>query len=642
VISLTRRGPSVDARLLGYDPTAGLLLRLAVAAGFVAAVLVVAAAFVMAQVVSRVFQQGEGLAAVAPALAVLVFLALARAILIWGHQVLAQRSSTRLKARLRGRITRRYLDLGPAYSTGERSGELVSVIVNGMDAVDQYVTAFHPARVLAALIPVFVIFVVLLLDPPSALVLVLTGPMLLLFLSLIGGRARTITERRFLELRWMSAFFLDMLQGTATLKMFGRSEEQVENIREISRQYGNTTMEVLRTAFQTALVLEWGGAVATALVAVEISLRLMAGSVGFERALAVLIIVPEFFLPLRQLAIRYHAGAAGRTAAERMFAILDSPEDPRGAASAGVAAEVAGAAAEMPDAPAAGSNVPAEVAGAPAAGSEAPAHAPAAAATVEVHAPWPAAQPPEVAGREIRFRDISFAYEAGRRPALHGLSFTIPARRSTALVGATGAGKTTAASLLLRFLEPDDGEISVGDTPLAGLAVENWRAALAWVPQRPYLFGGSVAENIRLGRPGASLAEVIDAAREANADAFIRALPHGYETPLGERGLRLSGGQAQRIAIARAVLKDAPMVILDEATSHLDPESERAVAEAIGRLIPDRTVLIISHRLRLALAADQVVVIEAGRAIESGRPDQLLAAGGAFARLVATMSDEDA
>src|SRR6476659_1032681 len=186
-------------------------------------------------------------------------------------------------------------------------------------------TSFQPARALDVVVPLLVIATILVIDPPTTLVLIFTGPILVLLLAYIGGRTRTITARRFAEVRWLGAFFLDMLGGLATLKMFGRSREQVDTIRTISLQYGDTTMEVLRTAFQTSLVLEWGGAVAVALVAVEISLRLMDGAIAFDRALAVLIIVPEFFLPLRQLATRYHAGAAGRAVAERAFAILDEP-----------------------------------------------------------------------------------------------------------------------------------------------------------------------------------------------------------------------------------------------------------------------------------------------------------------------------
>jgi thiol reductant ABC exporter CydD subunit len=589
VIAIPRRPPSAAARLLALEPSARAYLRAATACGFVAALLVVPFAFLLAATVARVFLGGADLAAVAPFLVAISLLAVARAAFIWAAEVLGQRASSSLRGTLRDALTDRLQRLGPTFASGERTGELVSVLTAGLEAIDAWVVTFQPARTLAVLVPVLVVLVVAVVDPLSAVVLVVTGPVLVLLLALIGGRAKQLTERRFLELRWMSAFFADMLRGIPTLKMFGRSKEQVENVAAIGRTYGDTTMEVLRTAFQTALVLEWGGAVATALVAVEVSLRLMAGQMPFEPALAVLILAPEFFLPLRQLAIRFHVGAAGNAAATRMLTILDAP--------------------------AAGDDARATGDDAPAAGDDATAPAP--------------VSPPA-----IRLEGVHVAYEHGRRPALRGLDLDVPAGRTVALVGETGAGKSTVASLLLRFLESDAGAVTVDGVPLASIDVDAWRRSVAWVPQAPYLFAGTIAENVRLARPGATDAEVEAAAREAGAHEFVRALPLGYATPLGEDGARLSGGEQQRIALARAFLRDAPFVILDEVTSHLDPVSEGAITRAVERLARRRTVLVISHRLRLAAMADTVVVLAGGRAVEAGPPAELLVRAGPYRRLV--------
>jgi ATP-binding cassette, subfamily C, bacterial CydD len=555
---------TVEQRLLAFEPRVRPRLWLATAFGTASAVCVLAAAVALTSAVAQVFLGGADLAAVLPLLGVATILAVVRAACMLLQEIAAQRASSGLRGALRSALTGHLLGLGPAHTSGERSGELVTAMTGGLDDIDLYVTSYQPARRLAAIVPLLVLLVVLLLDPPTALVLVLTGPVLVLLLAVIGGRTRVVSGRRAIELRWLGAFFLDMLQGLATLRMFGRGREQVETIRAVSKQYGDTTMDVLRTAFQTALVLEWGAAVATAVVAVEVSLRLIDGQMAFERALAVLVITPEFFLPLRQLAIRYHSGSAGRAAAERVFQILDAPLPGRRVATS-------------PIAPA-------------------------------------ALPPPAVPLGDIRFEGVWFSYD-GRSPALRDLDLVIPRGEVVALVGVTGAGKTTCSSLLLRFIEPERGRITVGGIPLETFDRATWLRSVAWVPQKPHLFHGSVAQNIRLARPEASDADVRAAAEAANAAGFIRALPRGFDTPIGEAGSRLSGGQRQRLAIARAWLKDAPVLILDEATSQLDAASEAAIGAAMVDLVRGRTVLVISHRMRLTARADRVLTLADGQVV---------------------------
>jgi ATP-binding cassette subfamily C protein CydD len=441
-------------RLLSCAPGARGRLSLGIAFGFAAAAVVLGQAWLTSVVVAGIFLGGESMATVATPLLAIAVLAILRAAFLLAADGFAQDASARIKRTLRYDLTAQLFALGPAWTGRERSGELSSVLTDGLSSIDAYVTSFQPARALAAAVPLLVLGVVLVIDPPTTLVLLFTGPILVLLLGFIGGRARAITEQRFAEVRWLSAFFLDMLSGLPTLKMFGRSREQVDTIGAISRRYGDTTMEVLRTAFQTSLVLEWGGAVAVALVAVEISLRLMDGSIEFERALAVLIIVPEFFLPLRSLATRYHSGAAGRAVADRAFAILDEPAPPR------------------PVAPSGGAGTPVP------------------------------------AGAPIAFDAVTVTYPGRTEPALDRIDLRIPPSGVVALVGATGAGKSTVASLLLRFIEPDAGTIRVGDTPLAEIDPSAWRARLTWVPQRPHTFHGTVADNIRLARPDATDDEV--------------------------------------------------------------------------------------------------------------------------------------
>jgi ATP-binding cassette subfamily C protein CydD len=340
-------------------------------------------------------------------------------------------------------------------------------------------------------------------------------------------------------------------------------------------------MEVLRTAFQTSLVMEWAATAATAMVAVEISLRLMNQSISLEHGLAVLLLTPEFFMPLRQMALRYHSGTAGKTAAGRIFSILDerlitTQAEPHFKSNVHV----------FPD------------------------------------------------QFDIQLEDVNYAYANGQRPALRNCSFYIPYGKTTALVGPSGGGKTTVSNLILRFIDPQSGSIRLAGLDLTKLEPTLLRTHIAWVPQHPYLFHGTVEENIRIANPEASQEDIALASRHAHAHDFITAMPQGYSTPLGEHGARLSGGQAQRIAIARAYLKNAPLLILDEPTSHLDSTSEVLVQEALMELMHNRTVLVIAHRLRLASQADQIIVLDRGSVVESGSHLALISQEGLYYRMV--------
>ncbi len=571
----------VERRIRQLNKNSRRLVGLASASGAVAGLLFIVLAVTLSEVVNRVFLGGRSLGDVLPLLGLMLLLIFGRSGFLWLEEILAQRAASLLKSDLRLRLIDHIVHLGPAYTAAERSGELTNAAVSGVETLDAYVAQYLPARYLAIIVPALVFVAILLLDPWSTLILLFAGPMLLLLLALIGGRTRAIAERRFAEMSWMSAFFLDMLQGLPTLKLYNRSREQSANILAISQRFGSTTMDVLRTAFQTSLVMEWAATAATAMVALETSLRLMNGSLPFNRALAILLLTPEFFLPLRHMALKFHAGAEGKAAAGRIFGVLDTRSQ-----------------------------------------------------RDEVRSPGGRATGGQ--NRDIELRDVHLAYDQGKRPALTGLSLTVPAGKTVALVGPTGAGKSTVADLLLRFLQPDEGQIIVGGKPLSAIDPDAWRSRIAWVPQNPHLFYGSVADNLRLARPGVSTSEIISAAQAAHADRFIRALPQGYDTAIGEGGSRLSGGQRQRLAIARAYLKDAPYLILDEATANLDAASEQLVRDALAQLALGRTVLIIAHRLQLARDADLIAVIVDGRVVEQGRHQELLALGGRYQEMVLT------
>ncbi len=582
-----------DKRLLQPAQSARPALLLTIALGVIAGVVMVGQAFYLSRVINRVFLAGDTLAGVQTYLLLLLGFSLLRAGLTWSSQVTAQRVASRVKIDLRQRLAAHLLALGPAYTQGERSGELTNTVVEGVEALNDYFSQYLPQLAAAALVPLTILFFVFPLDLISGLVLLLTAPLIPIFMVLIGQAAENLTQRQWRSLSRMSAHFLDVLQGLTTLKLLGRSREQAEIIAFISDRFRQTTMSVLRVAFLSALALELVATISTAVVAVQVGLRLLYGWLEFEQALFVLILAPEFYLPLRLLGSRFHAGMAGAAAAKRIFEVLETaPQVKTTADRRQPTAEI--------------SPEPVE--------------------TITTN--HPTIHPP------IQFNEVHYAYDAGERPALRGVSFTIEPGEKVALVGPSGAGKSTVAHLLLRFIDPTTGDITVTGRPLATIEPATWRAQLAWVPQQPYLFHASVADNIRLSRPEAALADVVRAAQLAQADRFIESLPAGYATLIGERGARLSGGQAQRLALARAFLKDAPILILDEATANLDPEQEVEIQAAIERLLRGRTALIIAHRLNTVRNADKILVLDNGLIRESGTHASLLQQPGLYQQLV--------
>ncbi|MFC1975445.1 thiol reductant ABC exporter subunit CydD [Chloroflexota bacterium] len=566
-----------DKRLFQQARSVRLDLVLTIALSLLGGMVLVGQAFYLSQVINRVFLEEQTLADAHPLLLALFGLSLARAAFTWGSQITAQRVAGQVKSKLRERLTAHLLALGPAYAHSERSGELANTAVEGVEALDAYFSQYLPQLAMAALVPLTIFAFVFPLDFTSGLVLLLTAPLIPVFMILIGHQADKMTQRQWTTLSRMSAHFLDVLQGLTTLKILGRSREQAETIARISTRFGQTTMSVLRVAFLSALVLELVATLSTAIVAVEIGLRLLYGRLIFADALFILILTPEFYIPLRLLGTRFHAGMSGIAAAKRIFEVLDTP---------------------LPI------------------------------TTKNLTGLSPSSS------FTIRFNNVSYAYDDGQRPALNGVSFTIPPGQKVALVGPSGAGKSTMAHLVLRFIDPQQGIITIDGTPLPELDLSAWRTRLAWVPQNPYLFHGSVAENIRLAQPEASLEQVVQAARLAYAASFIEALPQGYNTLIGERGVRLSGGQAQRLALARAFLKDVPLLILDEATANLDPAHERQIQAAIEQLLQGRTALIIAHRLNTITTADQILVMAGGQIVERGTHESLLHQAGLYHRLV--------
>ncbi|MCJ7700011.1 MAG: thiol reductant ABC exporter subunit CydD, partial [Anaerolineales bacterium] len=472
----------------------------------------------------------------------------------------------KVKSSLRDKIYAHILKLGPVNIRGERTGELVNLATEGVQSLDAYFSQYLPQLVLAALVPATYLAAVFPVDVLSGLVLLFTAPLIPVFMVLIGSLTDRVTRQQWQTLSRLSAHFLDVVQGLTTLKAFGRSRDQIRMIREISERYRETTMDILRVAFLSALVLELVATISTALVAVEIGLRLLSGQMGFRHALFVLLLAPEFYYPLRMLGARFHAGVTGITAASRIFEFLDQPL-PREA---------------QEDEPVDLSSPPCELA--------------------------------------LFFDQVSFQHADGGK-ALDGISFSVAPGDVIALVGPSGAGKTTIAHLLLGFIQPTEGRI------------HRKKMELTWVPQNPYLFNDTIAANICLSPQEANQEEIIAAAKAAHIHDFITSLPQGYQTVVGERGARLSGGQAQRIALARAFLRGGSLIVLDEPTAHLDPGLESRLQESIAEVLKGRTAVIIAHRLNTVVRADTILVLDEGRLVQSGRHDELFEREGLYRSL---------
>jgi ATP-binding cassette subfamily C protein CydD len=546
----------LDQRLVRRALPVRNLLVLDAVVGTASAVIILVQAALIARIVAQAFT-GASLSDVSFDLLLLTLTFVGRSVLAWVFEVAGRRAASTVLSELRLTLVETRLRNQPMALDGSEAGEIAASAVQGVDGLEAYFARYLPQVVLAVMVPLAVLALVVAIDPLSAGLMLLTLPLVPVFMWLIGRYTEERTRERWLALRLLSSHFLDVVRGLPTLRAFNRGREQASVLARVGERYRQTTMGTLRVAFLSGAVLELAATLGVALVAVTVGVRLVNGGLGLQAGLTVLVLAPELYLPVRQLAAQFHASADGLAVGERMFALLDAPS--------------------------------------------------ATAASGKLIAPSPLDAP-------VRLEAVSFVYPSRAGLVLDGLDFELLPGETVALVGPSGSGKSTVASLLLRFAEPVSGRVTVGGLDLARCRPDLWRRRIAWVPQHPTIFRGTVADNIRLGNPGATERSIHDAAVLAGADRFVQALPFGYETLVGDGGRPLSAGERRRIALARAFVRDAPLVILDEPTADLDRTSAAVVAEAVERLRSGRMVLLIAHRPELVAHVDRVVTLEGGSA----------------------------
>jgi ATP-binding cassette subfamily C protein CydCD len=546
-------------RLLRYARPARVCLAGIVVVTVAIAGLVIVQAQLLATAITGAFGSGLDLAALTGTLAALAAVVAGRAALAWSLEALSFRASAGVKSQLRRDLMRRSVERGPRWLATRRAGELTTLATVGVDALDGYFAKYLPQVVLAVVIPLAVVARVLAADPLSAAIIIVTLPLVPVFMGLVGATTAERTRRRWRELARLSHHFLDVVAGLTTLRVFGRAQAQAKSVSEVTGAYRRATLATLRLAFLSALVLELLATYSVALVAVAIGLRLEDGHLGLRTGLLVLILAPEAYLPLRQLAVHYHASADGLAAAADVFEVLDAPPGPP--ARAGRAG-------------------PARV-------------------------------------RAVRLEDVGVRHPGRGQPAPDGAAFRFAAGEVVALAGPSGSGKSTLIEVLLGFIPPDTGRVVIeeisGERDLSQLDPRAWRAQVAWVPQDPVLQHGTVESNIRLGQPAAPRTAVERAAGRAALDEVE------LSRPVGEGGSGLSAGQRRRVAVARALLTRRPVLLLDEPTAGLDAAAEAQVLASVRALAANGAlVLMVAHRPAVLAAADRVATLPAE--LPAGRP----------------------
>lgn len=501
------------------------------------------------------------------------------------QQRIAHRFAERTGKALRKQVMEKLFELGPRFAKREGTGNLVTLVLDGVTKFRNYLELFLPRMLATGMTPALILLYVFTLDVTAAVILVITLPILIAFLILVGLAARKQMDRQWKSYRTLSNHFVDSLRGLETLKFLGHSKRHSKSIEKVSDSYRSATMRTLRVAFLSSFALDFFTMLSVASVAVSLGLRLIDGNITLLTGLTILILAPEYFLPVRMVGADYHATLDGKEAGEAMNAIIAEGEAEKAAL------------AQLPEG-----------------------------ASLAWHA-----------NSVMKLSSLTVRHEEEDQTSLPSLDLSeleLGGMGKIGIIGESGAGKSTLIDVLGGFLRPTEGEIELNGVKLGDLASAEWRKQITYIPQNPYIFSGTLAENIAFYSPGASRAAIEQAAAAAELGALAASLPAGYDEPIGGGGRALSGGQEQRVALARALLSERPVLLLDEPTAHLDIETEYELKATMLPLFAGKLVLLATHRLHWMRDMDCIIVMEQGRIAEMGTHDELVARKGAYYRLL--------
>ncbi|WP_165739357.1 thiol reductant ABC exporter subunit CydD [Pseudoalteromonas sp. Z1A6] len=579
---------SLRAFLKLQSKPAAVWLKLSIALGTFNALLMIAGAYLLAQAIHNVMFEGSSLSGVTHLLWPLAAITLLRAIFLALSERLSAYAALKIKSAMRQTLLNKLSLLGPSYIEQHGQGATLNTLHNGVEALHDYYAKYLPGAAYSALIPLAILVVIFPTDYKAGLIFLLTAPLIPFFMILVGSKAEALNQKRWKQLAVLGNYFFDRVQGLTQLKLFNATRTELKQIAKISDDFRHATLDVLKIAFLSSFALEFLATISVALVAVIIGFRLFFGTLDFATGFVVLLLAPEFYLPLRQLGSHYHARLQGISAAADMVAILNAP-------------------------------LPSDEN-----------------ALVTTSTPENNLTLNSINSiNSISIIDLNFIYPDSNE-GIKNINLTLPNKGLIAVVGSSGSGKSTLFDCLLGFHPEVINHLSINEQNLSTTDIVFMQNNIAWIPQKATLFYDTIAANIKLAKPNATQQELEHAAKQAGVLEFINTLPDGFKTLIGEQGEGLSGGQKQRIALARAFIKQAPVLVLDEPTAHLDSQTEQLIQNAINEYAKNNLVLVIAHRLNTVKHASNIIVMHDGKIAEQGHFEELAAQNGVFSNLLKT------